>query len=640
MNIDKKRFSFKALFSKQVAGSYETELKTALLLILLFLILISFSSLRISGKLASIYREDNYMQLADGAEKLIDYVHDDIELKRSALRYRDLMSSTIVVRAAYLRAVDLQKMTAKPDNKFYDDQELVRAYYASLTSRKQGELEEGEMVRCGFGEGRDADKIAVLYPFRDADGVHWIGLFFKNASGLKLVNTVMKYNYLFQVAGLLAVLLVAYAYLKLTLNPFKRIADEARKVKDENRASGESVEEIVETFKATIVSLEEKEERLQELYNNSQKRADRLEKFNQYILESMLSGLIGVDNEGRVIHLNRSARNILGLDEDEIERNSYRETFAAMKPLVKILDGILENKAPAERLEQKHVRSDGKEKVLGISGSPVYDHKGRLVGAILLLADLTEVRRLQTEIAFKEKMAAVGEMSAGLAHEMRNAMMAIVGYSKILKKGVDDKKQVREIALSIAVESENCETMLKRFLSFAKPAALTPEPLSPAEMGNSVIGKLEPLADKKQVSIVDKFSESLPDLICDRTAVDQIMTNLLKNAIEASPEKGLVYFSILHNAARNSVTIEIEDSGSGIPEENRIKVFSPFFTTKDDGTGLGLSIVKKLVSSMGGSVEIDTGQENGCVFRVEIAADYLESDKPAMPYQAAQVPSS
>ncbi len=640
MNIDQKRFSFKSLFSRQVAGSYETELKTALLLILLFLILISFSSLRISGKLASIYREDNYLQLTDGAEKLIDYVRDDIELKRSTLKYRDLISSTIVVRAEYLREVDLQKKAAKPDHKYYDDRELVRAYYTSLTSKKQEELKDGEIVRCGFGEGRDADKIAVLYPFRDSDGVHWIGLFFKNASGLKLVNTAMNYNYLFQIAGLLAVLLVAYAYLKLTLNPFKRIADEARKVKDENRASGESVEEIVETFKATIVSLEEKEERLQELYNNSQKRADRLEKFNQYILESMLSGLIGVDNEGRVIHLNRSARNILGLDEGEIERNSYRETLAGMKSLVEILDGILEDKAPAERLEQKHVRSDGKEKMLGISGSPVYDHKGRLVGAILLLADLTEVRRLQTEIAFKEKMAAVGEMSAGLAHEMRNAMMAIVGYSKILKKGMEDKKQVQEIASSIASESENCETMLKRFLSFAKPAALTPEPLSLFEVGCSVIGKLAPLADKKQISVIDDFSESLPDLICDRTAVDQIMTNLLKNAIEASPEKGLVYFRISHNTALNSFRIEIEDGGPGIAEENRIKVFSPFFTTKEDGTGLGLSIVKKLVSSMGGSVEIDMGHEIGCIFRVDIAADYLERDKSVMPYQSAQVSPS
>jgi signal transduction histidine kinase len=223
---------------------------------------------------------------------------------------------------------------------------------------------------------------------------------------------------------------------------------------------------------------------------------------------------------------------------------------------------------------------------------------------------------------------------------MRNAMMAIVGYSTILKKGVDDKKQVREIASSIAVESENCETMLKRFLSFAKPAALTPEPLSLAELGVSVIGKLESLADKKQVSIIDDFSESLPNLICDRTAVDQITTNLLKNAIEASPEKGRVYFRIFHNVALNSVTIEIEDSGPGIPEENHIKVFSPFFTTKEDGTGLGLSIVKKLVSSMGGSVEIDTGQENGCIFRVEIAADYLEKDKSVKPYLSAQVSSS
>ena len=144
-------------------------------------------------------------------------------------------------------------------------------------------------------------------------------------------------------------------------------------------------------------------------------------------------------------------------------------------------------------------------------------------------------------------------MSAGLAHEMRNAMMAIVGFSKILKKGIGDKKQIREIAGSIAAESENCETMLKRFLSFAKPADLTPEKLSLLDIGQSVINKLEPLAYKKQVSIIDDFAENMPDLTCDRTAIDQIITNLLKNAIESSPEKGLVYVRINHDSTTRFV---------------------------------------------------------------------------------------
>ncbi|NIP42763.1 MAG: hypothetical protein GWO41_14385, partial [candidate division Zixibacteria bacterium] len=307
MNSDRKRFSIRSLFSKRIAGSYETELKTTLLLILLFLVLISFSSLRITGKLASIYREDNYHQLSSAAAKLIDYIKDDLNLKRSTINYRDLMASTVIVRAEYLPE---KKLTADSYEipQSYDGQVTVKRYYSALTEKELEQLREGEVIKCGFGYGEDNDKIAALYPFSDEDGVHWIGLFFKNASGLKLVSTVMKYNYLFQLAGLLAVLLVAYAYLKLTLNPFKRIADEARRIKDENKASGESVEEIVETFKATIASLEEKEERLQELYSNSQERADRLEKFNQYILESMLSGLIGVDNSGRIVHLNRSAR--------------------------------------------------------------------------------------------------------------------------------------------------------------------------------------------------------------------------------------------------------------------------------------------------------------------------------------------
>ncbi|NIP43118.1 MAG: ATP-binding protein [candidate division Zixibacteria bacterium] len=149
-----------------------------------------------------------------------------------------------------------------------------------------------------------------------------------------------------------------------------------------------------------------------------------------------------------------------------------------------------------------------------------------------------------------------------------------------------------------------------------------------------VINKLQPLADKKKVSIIDDFSNNLPDLTCDRTAIDQIITNLVKNAIEASPEKGLVYVRINHDSTLNSFIIEVEDSGPGIPEENRMNVFSPFFTTKEDGTGLGLAIVKKLVSSMAGSVEIDNKIDGGCKFRITIVENRLPNKKPAISYQA------
>jgi len=622
MNSVKKQAWWKKPFTFKFAASYESELKITLILILLFLILTSASSLRITGKLADIYREDNYQQLQDGASDLINYVKNSVEFSSKTQSYRKLIAAGIINRATYIKTDILNNPEINNDYLAFQEIEYVRKYFEALPVENKELLRRGLSVNYGFGVGRESSQILAFMPFTDDSGVEWIGLFSRQASGLKLVNTVMKYNYLIQAVGILAILLVAYAYLKITLNPFRRIANEARRVHVEEKGQGESVEQIVDTFRATINRLQENEEKLKQLYNNSQERAARLEQFNQYILESMSSGLIGIDQDGRIVHLNRSARKILQLNDDQIDIESYKNTFSNFKSLVGLLDNTIQEERPVERLEQHFVQDNGNEKILGISSSPVYDHNSRIVGAILLLADLTEVRRLQNEIAFKEKMAAVGEMSAGLAHEMRNAMMAIVGYSKILKKTSPEQSNVRDIATSISVESDHCETMLKRFLMFAKPVSFTPEQLLLEDVVQSVIKKLEQTALKKNVEIKCELQKDLAEIFSDRTVLDQIFTNLIKNAIEAVPENGLVSVGIQTDYDKKMIMIEISDNGPGIPEENISSIFSPFFTTKETGTGLGLAIVKKLISGMGGTIEPVFQPDGGVCFRICLTHDH------------------
>jgi PAS domain S-box-containing protein len=616
----------KNLFTRKVRSSYESELKITLLLILLFLILANFSTLRVTGKLSKIYKEDNYNQLEIGADKLIDYVKNDVSILRLTKNFKEKLAYTLVSGAAFVPRRYLDSPADYPDFARTGESDYMRGYYSQLSSENRAKLDNGKIVKCGFGVGRDSDKIVILYPFNDSEGRQWVGMFFKNAGGLKLVTTIMRFNYIFQIAGILAILLVAYAYLKITLNPFREIASEAKRLHSRDPHKGESVEQIVETFKQTIAKLQENEEKLKQLYSNSQKRADRLEQFNQYILESILSGLIGIDNKGRVVHLNPIARKILELNEEKVNSESYLQTLSDYRSLADILTGIIEHKTAVERLEERIVRKSGSEKILGISGSPVYDHMGRTVGAILLLADMTEVRRLQSEVAFKEKMAAVGEMSAGLAHELRNAMMAIVGYSKFLTKLSVEDARIQEIALSINSESTNCETMLKRFLMFAKPISFTPEPLTLPEIADAVVQKLAHLAAADKIEISAEYAVDLPDYMGDRTALDQIITNLVKNAVEAAPANGAVFVKVGHNFEENSFLLEISDNGPGIPPENRQKIFSPFFTTREKGTGLGLAIVKKLITSLGGKIDLDSDFKAGCRFIVSLPANYTSQN--------------
>lgn len=615
MEKAEKKSPWKTFFSKRFAGSYEAELKTTLLLILLFLVLINFSSLRVAGKLSDIYHQENYEQLEYAASRLIDFVYENVGLYSTTKKFRDLKAGSVVSKADFIRWGKYNY--AEADSGTYP--------INSLTPGQEADLEAGKPIQSGFGQGEDDGKIVLLYPFKDKQNQQWLGIFHKNASGLKLVQTVMSFNYLFQIAGILAILLVAYAYLKITLNPFRKMADEARKIGAASDPGEKSVEEIVDTFKATIARLQEKEGKLKELYNNSQERAARLEQFNQYILESMLSGLIGVDIHGNIIHLNQSACNLLELEISSVDPTSYKKTLSDFDFLREILDKVISERSSVERLEHRIVLKSGAEKILGVSGSPVHDHNDRLVGAILLINNLTEVRRLQMEIAFKEKMAAIGEMSAGLAHEMRNAMMAIVGYSKLLKRISSENSQEREIAFSISAESENCETMLKRFLMFAKPAAFNPEQLSLKEVCDTVVQNVIATNLSDQIKIVTHIDPDLPVFVGDKTALTQILTNLLKNSLEAINHKGQIDLTITHDYEKNLALISVEDNGPGVSAEDLPNIFSPFFTTKEQGTGLGLAIVKKLINSMGGKIEVESVATQGCKFTLSLNPDYLAS---------------
>jgi signal transduction histidine kinase len=181
------------------------------------------------------------------------------------------------------------------------------------------------------------------------------------------------------------------------------------------------------------------------------------------------------------------------------------------------------------------------------------------------------------------------------------------------------------MAEAIRNESDNCETMLKRFLTFARPVAFNPEPVDICEVANQVIAKLADSAAQKKVATITDYPDKLPAFVSDRVALDQILTNLIKNAIEAVPDEGQVSLVISSDYDKSLIAIEVSDNGSGIDSESFAKIFSPFFTTKEQGTGLGLSIVKKLVSGLGGNVEIESDRLSGTKFTIILNTEYLEN---------------
>ena len=213
----------------------------------------------------------------------------------------------------------------------------------------------------------------------------------------------------------------------------------------------------------------------------------------------------------------------------------------------------------------------------------------------------------------------MGEMSSGLAHELRNSMGAILGFAKLLLKRKDDPVLQNQTIDRIVNEAMGMETMLKRFLDFAKPFHIKPEQISLKEILEE--GYLSVKETLKEAQIMFKFDSKpdLPSIRGDRLLLKQCFQNLIQNSIEAMPRGGKLNIRLGElpiTPHEESILVEISDTGYGIPREIQKKIFNPFFTSKEKGTGLGLSLVKKIVNLHQGNIELESEPNQGTTFRI------------------------
>ncbi|MEE8418071.1 MAG: PAS domain S-box protein, partial [candidate division Zixibacteria bacterium] len=300
-------------------------------------------------------------------------------------------------------------------------------------------------------------------------------------------NILSRWDTAFRVAGLIAALIVAAFFIKAVLYPYQRIKREALDYNLDLRddTSGKGIEYVIDTFKDVISELEDKKTRLETMYRNSEKRADSLARYNEYILGSISSGVVICDSNGIVTRFNRSVEHILRYFEKECRGKHYCEIFGRGHRLTSMLDDALNEGIVHSRLEFEIKRPDGEKLWLGCSSSMINDEKGEGMGAVLLMIDLTEIRRLQELSSYSEKMASLGEMSAGIAHEIRNSFATVLGFAKLAKKSGNLGDRAAKLVDAIREESVATEALLSRFLNFARPFDFSPEAIDIRNLINS-----------------------------------------------------------------------------------------------------------------------------------------------------------
>lgn len=333
---------------------------------------------------------------------------------------------------------------------------------------------------------------------------------------------------------------------------------------------------------------------------------------SEHITNKMPSGLITVDREGRITSHNPASERIFEgtLASHSMFRDLVRESTA----LHDLLTRCLTSGEIFTRVEFHVPIRPGVDKRIGINLSPITNPNGEIEGAICLLSDLTEIVELQNQIKLKENFAALGEMSAGIAHEFKNSIATIVGYAQMSTKETD-VPSLQNYAREIHKESQALSNMVTDFLNFAKPMMASINETDLVELLQSVINDVKNL---RPGDYAVHFSASCDAAVaCDATLMRQSFLNLLINATEAVEGKDTISVRI-DGPAKNHVRVVIEDTGRGIPAHLVSKIFFPFFTTKPHGTGLGLSLVQKIVLAHNGRIEVQSTEGRGTRFTITL----------------------
>ena len=370
---------------------------------------------------------------------------------------------------------------------------------------------------------------------------------------------------------------------------------------------------IINAFHEVTKQLKEKEKELERLKSLAERRAEKVESYNENILQCVTSGVITFDKNGFATTINRAAEDMLGISWAQASGKNCQDIFSS-GDICRAVRDTIDKKLPSTRMETTLDRPQGKA-WLGFNTAVLADRQqGEAIGVILSFSDLTEVKRLQEQMELKERLTALVEMSACIAHELRNPMAVISGYLNLLSKKIDPANQ--GIIRDITSEINGMNRIIGDLLTFARPASLNSVTVNIKEL---IEGCLSNVLQAKDADKKIKTVLSLDDVeaLLYEGLMRQTFNNLFQNAVEAMPDGGTL--TVDAHGGRN-VTVTVADTGTGVPPDTIKKIFLPFFTTKDKGVGLGLALVHKIVLSHGGRLEVESTQGKGTVFTVIIPA--------------------
>jgi signal transduction histidine kinase len=354
-------------------------------------------------------------------------------------------------------------------------------------------------------------------------------------------------------------------------------------------------------------------------------KAGATDSFFRDLVWGLRNGLIAVLRDGTVTVMNDVAYQILGLEKRPSDIGKpFKEVLQNQQDVCRIVAGAFELSHLPNRAEMR-LKNTGK--VIGYTLSQVRTADGQITGAALFFKDLTRVEQLEERERLRDRLAALGEMAAAIAHEVKNPLAGIEVMAGILKRQLAESPDAQSILADIIKECKMANAIVLEVLDFVRPIRLQVENVSITDAIRDAISLAEGHVPRGGVRLEVELPEQLPTIQGDPYQLRQIFTNLLMNAFEALNGNGVV--TITASALNEEgpaggepqgpmVQVEVRDNGPGIPADVLEKIFSPFFTTKPQGSGLGLAIVRKIVDAHDGRIDVGVLDTGGTRFRVTL----------------------
>ena len=352
-------------------------------------------------------------------------------------------------------------------------------------------------------------------------------------------------------------------------------------------------------------------------YRLARASLSRIKAFSDNIVENMPVGLLFIDDAGRIMTINDASEKVLLISPDESIGKAARDILPSQ--ITELVEDIREDHDIISRDIQCSIL--GKTTLFEASAGILRDDEGNFLGHIILLRDISELDHLKKEVQRRERLASLGSLAAGIAHEIRNPLSSIKGFATYFKERYKDIPEDQKIADIMIREVERLNRVIGQLLEFARPMNVEKKDVNLVDVLNYSLDIISAQARSNNVRIVrDGIPDEAVQAFVDPDKIGQVLLNIYLNAIEAMEQGGTLTVRLEQDRVNSHVSIHVSDTGHGIPKEDIGHIFDPYYTTKPSGTGLGLAIVHKIIEAHAAEVIVKSVRDSGTTFTMTLPA--------------------